>query len=205
LEVERVSAWYSTEPVGCEGRFLNAAARLQCELTPTQLLERMSETEIQFGRQRTGHWMPRPIDLDLIAYRFWRIDHPKLIVPHPYSWCRRFVLDPVCEIAGQMWHPGLGMTFDALRVRLVPRPLLVSWSGDVARDSVTTGEVQDRFGQQIQWVEPRQHHAVRFVHEKIGNRGPFEITVPNDLNESRRIVCETLTAMLDEPFVVDRE
>ena len=203
LEVEQVSAWYSTEPVGCEGRFLNAAARMRCELTPTQLLQRMSEVEAEFGRQRTGHWTPRPIDLDLVAYRLWRVDHPRLKVPHPFCWSRRFVLDPVCEVAGQMLHPGLGVTFDALRARLIPRPLPVSWSGDLARNAVVEGEIQDRFGTLIRWVEPRAHHAVRFVSTEIAARGSFEIAVPDDLNESRRIVRETLTALLDEPFVAN--
>jgi 2-amino-4-hydroxy-6-hydroxymethyldihydropteridine diphosphokinase len=204
LEVEQVSAWYTTEPVGCEGRFLNAAARLQSELTPTQLLQRMSEIETQYGRERTGHWTPRPIDLDLIAYRFWRVDHSRLKVPHPLCWSRRFVLDPVCEVAGQMLHPGLGMTFDALRARLIPRPLPLAWSGDLPRDTVVTGAIHDRFGDQICWVEPQLHHVTRFVPEGIGSRGPFEIAVPADLTESRRIVSETLTALLDKPFVEHR-
>lgn len=203
LEVEQASAWYSTEPVGCEGRFLNAAARLQCELTPGQLLQRMSEIELEFGRQRTGHWTPRPIDLDLVAYRFWRVDHPRLQVPHPLCWSRRFVLDPVCEVAGQMLHPGFEMTFDALRARLIPRPLPVAWSGDLVRDTVVEGEIHARFGTLIRWVEPRAHHVVRFVPVTIASRGPFEVAVPHDLNESRRIVKDTLTALLDEPFVTN--
>lgn len=203
LEVEQVSAWYSTEPVGCEGRFLNAAARLRCELTPGQLLLRMSEVELEFGRQRTGHWTPRPIDLDLVAYRFWKVDHPRLKVPHPLCWSRRFVLDPVCEVAGQLLHPGLGVTFDALRARLIPRPLPVAWSGDLARDAVVEGEIHDRFGSLIRWVEPRTHHVVRFVPVSIAGQGPFEIAVPDELNDSRRIVVDTLTALLDEPFVAD--
>ncbi len=203
LEVEQASAWYSTEPVGCEGRFLNAAARLQCELTPGQLLQRMSEIELEFGRQRTGHWTPRPIDLDLVAYRFWQVDHPRLQVPHPLCWSRRFVLDPVCEVAGQMLHPGLEMTFDALRARLIPRPLPVAWSGDLARDTVVEGEIDARFGTLIRWVEPRAHHVVRFVPATIASRSPFEVAVPHDLNESRRVVNDTLTALLDEPFVTN--
>jgi hypothetical protein len=52
-------------------------------------------------------------------------------------------------------------------------------------------------------VEPRAHHAVRFVSTEIAARGSFEIAVPDDLNESRRIVRETLTALLDEPFVAN--
>lgn len=203
LEVEQVSAWYSTEPVGCEGRFLNAAARLQCEITPGQLLQRMSDVELEFGRQRTGHWTPRPIDLDLVAYHFWRIDHPRLKVPHPLCWSRRFVLDPVCEVAGQLLHPGLGMTFDALRARLIPRPLPVVWSGDLARDAVVDEEIDRRFGSLIRWVEPRAHHVVRFVPVSVVGRGPFEMAVPHELNDSRRIVIDTLTALLDEPFVVN--
>ena len=66
------------------------------------------------------------------------------------------------------------------------------------------GEIHDRFGTLIRWVEPRAHYAVRFVSPEIAARGSFEIAVPDDLSESRRIVSETLTALLDEPFVADK-
>ena len=202
VEVEQVSDWYSTEPVGCEGGFLNAAARLQCELTPSQLLKRMSEIETQLGRLRTGHWTPRPIDLDLILFGQWQIVHPQLKVPHPAAWSRRFVLDPVCAVAGQMIHPGFAMTLEALRARLLTRPLPVSWAGELPRDAVVTGEIQDRFGPQVSWVDPQADHVARIVPMSDSGLRPFDIPVPNDLAEARRIINDMFTAMLDEPFIV---
>jgi len=204
IVVEQVSSWYSTEPVGCEGRFLNAAARLQSEMTPAQLLLRMHEIEALHGRERTGHWTPRPIDLDLVVFGQWKIDHPRLILPHPAAWCRRFVLDPVCEVAGQTVHPSFGVTFEALRARLRSRPLAISWASQHSRDALIGREILDRFGSQICWAESAASSIVRFVPLSGSVCKPSEIALPIDPTEARRIFTETLTAMLDEPFVVAR-
>ncbi len=198
LAVQRTSRWYSTAPVGCEGRFLNAAAVLHSELTPTQLLLRLQEIETGQGRVRTGHWTPRPLDLDIVLFGQWQVDHPRLKLPHRAAWCRRFVLDPACEVANEMVHPGFGVTLGQLRERLLPRPLVVRWNGESPRDLVTEGAVLARFGSQIRWGEPG---IVRFVPRSATPPGPFEVAVPNDVDETRRIVTETLTSLLDEPVV----
>lgn len=203
LAVEQVSSWYSTEPVGCEGRFLNAAARLHSELTPTQLLLRMHEIESLHGRERTGHWTPRPLDLDLVVFGQWKIEHPRLQVPHPAAWCRRFVLDPVCEVAGQTVHPSFRVTFEALRTRLRSRPLAISWANEQLRDAVIEREILNRFGAQICWVESAAFSIVHFAPRSDSEWKPFEVALPSDLSEARRIVHETLTALLDEPLVVN--
>ncbi len=201
LAVERTSRWYSTAPVGCEGRFLNAAALLHSELTPMQLLLRLQEIETAQGRVRTGHWMPRPLDLDIVLFGQWQVDHPRLQLPHPAAWCRRFVLDPACDVAGDVVHPGCGLTLDALRSRLLLRPLLVAWSGELRWESVTEGAVQARFGSQILRADSREPGIVRFVHRISTRHDPFEMALPNHLDEARRIVLETLTSLLDEPVV----
>ena len=201
ITVEQISQWYSTEPVGCEGRFLNAAARLTSELTPTQLLLQMHEIEAQHGRVRTGHWLPRPLDLDIILFGEWQIEHPLLKVPHPAAWCRRFVLDPACEVAGTMLHPGFGQTLEQLRSRLLPRPLAISWSQELPRDTELMEAILARFGSKAHWASTDEPSAVRFVPQSPDRVTPFEVAVPNDLTEAQRTVIDTLTAMLDEPCV----
>ena len=201
LAVQRTSRWYSTAPVGCDGRFLNAAAVLDSELTPTQLLLRLQEIETGQGRVRTGHWTPRPLDLDIVLFGQWQVDHPRLKLPHRAAWYRRFVLDPACEVASEMGHPDFGLTLGQLRERLLPRPLVVSWHGELPRDLVTGGAVQARFGSQIRWAEPGEPAIVRFVPRNGTPPGPFEVAVPNDVEETHRIVTETLTSLLDEPVV----
>jgi 2-amino-4-hydroxy-6-hydroxymethyldihydropteridine diphosphokinase len=199
LSVERSSCWYSTAPIGCEGRFLNAAARLHSELTPTQLLLRLQEIETALGRVRTGHWTPRTLDLDIVLFGRWQIDHPQLKLPHPAAWCRRFVLDPACEVAGDLVHAGSGLTLDELRVRLLRRPLLVAWSGELRGESVTQGAVHARFGSQVRWAGLNEPGIVRFVPRMSTPLDPFEVALPGDRDDARRIVLETLTSLLDEP------
>ena len=199
--VEQISQWYSTEPVGCEGRFLNAAARLTSELTPTQLLLQMHEIEAQHGRVRTGHWLPRPLDLDLILFGEWRIEHPLLKVPHPAAWCRRFVLDPGCEVAGTMTHPSFGLTIGQLRSRLLPRPLAIAWSEGLPRNKALAEAIQARFGSIVRWTSTGESSVVRFVPPSPDRVTPFEVAVPNDSTKAQRTVIDTLTAMLDEPSV----
>lgn len=199
LEVQRTSRWYSTEPVGCDGRFLNAAALLQCELLPTQLMRRLLEIETESGRVRTGHWTPRPLDLDLILFGQWQIADPRLKLPHPAAWCRRFVLDPACEVAGEYVHADFSMTLDQLRDRLLTRPLAVAWEAGLSLEAVTEGPVQSRFGSQVRWAEAGEPAIARFVPPSNIARGQFAVALPSDLHEARRIVIETLTSMLDEP------
>lgn len=202
IVVEQVSRWYSTEPVGCEGRFLNAAARVQSELTPGQLLSRLLDIEARHGRVRTGHWTPRPLDMDLIAFGNWQVDHPRLRVPHPAAWYRRFVLDPVCEVAGSLEHPGLGQTFDALRSRLLVRPLTIFGGESVRRDEELAQSIRHRFGSRVQWADSGERCTAAFVPLAMSSGGRFEIELPDDLAGARRVVLESLTAMLDEPCAV---
>ncbi len=202
IEMVRISRWYSTEPVGCEGRFLNAAALLNSELTPTQLLLRLLEIESMHGRVRTGHWTPRPLDLDLVLFGQWKIDHPQLKLPHPSTWSRRFVLDPACEVAGQLVHASYGQTLHELRNRLLSRPLVVSWGGALRGEQVAGDAIREKFGSLIRWADPLESPVLRFVFENESSSGPFEVRVPHDLDIARRIMIETLTALLDEPEVV---
>ena len=205
LEVLRTSQWYSTEPVGCDGRFLNAAALLQSELPPTQLLRRLLEIETEHGRVRTGHWTPRPLDLDLVLFGQWQIDHPCLKLPHPAAWCRRFVLDPVCEVAGELVHPDFSLTLQQLRDQLLARPLVLAWGAELPLETVTQGAVQSRFGAQVRWTEAGEPAVARFVPQPQAARGQFEVALPNELLEARRIVMETLTSLLDEPQATTTE
>ena len=110
LRVVRVSSFIEREPVGGphQGRFINAAAEVRTMLTPRQLLRMLQETEDRFGRERAVRWGPRTLDLDLLLYDEEVICEPDLEVPHPLMHARRFVLEPLCEIAPDARHPALG-------------------------------------------------------------------------------------------------
>jgi 2-amino-4-hydroxy-6-hydroxymethyldihydropteridine diphosphokinase len=94
--------------------YLNAAAELQTVLGSHALLRGMLEIEREMGRRRRVKWEPRPIDLDLLLYGDQILSSDDLVVPHPLMHERRFVLQPLAEIAPQAVHPVLQMTIAGL-------------------------------------------------------------------------------------------
>jgi hypothetical protein len=83
-------------------------------LPPLDLLHLLQRIERDFGRQRSVHWGPRTLDLDLLLYDEVRLDTPELTLPHPRLAFRRFVLEPAAEIAGDALHPSAGCTLSQL-------------------------------------------------------------------------------------------
>lgn len=201
VQVLRASRWYSTEPVGCAGEFLNAAALLSCDLTPPQLLKTLHEIEAAHGRVRTAHWGPRPLDLDVVLWGTLQYDSPTLVIPHPAAWNRRFVLDPACEIAGELVHPRLEQTLHQLRERLQQRPIQVAWSGLGTWTDFFEHVMFARFIDQIEPASPGRAH-VEFTTTRRTAPRPFEVWVPGNPERARELVALTLTAMLDEPQAV---
>jgi 2-amino-4-hydroxy-6-hydroxymethyldihydropteridine diphosphokinase len=117
IHVTAVSSVRETDPVGLvdQPRFLNAVARIETDLRPPELLDRMLATERELGRRRDGpRFGPRTIDLDLLIYGDEEIDEPGLIVPHPRLAERRFVLEPLHELDPGLVVPGRGRVWDLL-------------------------------------------------------------------------------------------
>jgi 2-amino-4-hydroxy-6-hydroxymethyldihydropteridine diphosphokinase len=111
IELVAVSPFQDTEPVGYleQPRFLNAAAALETELEPRELLDRLLAIERSLGRTREGpRFGPRTIDLDLLLYGEETIDEPGLTVPHPRLHERRFVLEPLFALDPALFVPGRG-------------------------------------------------------------------------------------------------
>ena len=111
IEVVAVSTLRETEPVGVgdQPRFLNGAVGLETSLGVRDLLERLLAIEQRFGRVRVpGEHAPRTLDLDLLLYGDETIAEPGLTVPHPRLHERRFVLEPLAELAPGLAVPGRG-------------------------------------------------------------------------------------------------
>jgi 2-amino-4-hydroxy-6-hydroxymethyldihydropteridine diphosphokinase len=104
-----VSSCYETEPVGYDDQpwFLNLAAGLETRLTPHQLLSFCQSIELAQGRMRPFPNAPRTLDLDILFYGDLILDRPDLVLPHPRLEDRRFVLEPLAEIAPLLRHPVL--------------------------------------------------------------------------------------------------
>jgi 3-oxoacyl-[acyl-carrier protein] reductase len=113
LRVLAVSGYYVTAPVGGpagQPAFVNAAAAVETDDSPDELLALLHRVEDQFGRVRTVKDGPRTLDLDLLLYGSLVVDTPALTVPHPRMHERGFVLVPLAEVAPNAVHPPTGKT-----------------------------------------------------------------------------------------------
>jgi 2-amino-4-hydroxy-6-hydroxymethyldihydropteridine diphosphokinase len=98
--------------------FLNAVAEVHTSLQPRELLDVLLDAEVHLGRVRGEKWSPRTIDLDILLYDDRIIAKPGLQIPHPLMHERRFVLEPLAEIAAGALHPVLQLTARDLLQRL---------------------------------------------------------------------------------------
>ena len=111
-----VSSVYETEPVGMQSRemFYNMAMSIDTEDRPAQLLMKLKQIEKKIGRKHFGHLLDREIDIDILLYHGWSYEDAIVCVPHPELEQRRFVLEPLNEIAPTALHPMLGQTIASL-------------------------------------------------------------------------------------------
>jgi len=121
-EVVAVSSFYETEPVEFTAQpwFLNCAVTLNTDATPKQLLTVIVDIEQQLGRRRAQQKGPRTIDIDILLFGDQIVDDPGLTIPHPALHERRFVLEPLVEIAPGARHPVFKQTIRELRDALPP-------------------------------------------------------------------------------------
>jgi 2-amino-4-hydroxy-6-hydroxymethyldihydropteridine diphosphokinase len=122
-EVVAVSSFFDTEPVGYvdQPSFLNGACLLETSLAPIELLRGLLAIEVEMGRDR-AHGIskgPRVIDLDLLLYEDVTMASAELTLPHPEMAARRFVLEPLAEVAGDWFVPGTKATVTQLLQQLL--------------------------------------------------------------------------------------
>jgi 2-amino-4-hydroxy-6-hydroxymethyldihydropteridine diphosphokinase len=120
--VVAASSFYETEPVESTEQpwFLNFALALETSNTPQQLMTAILRIEEEMGRRRVQKKGPRPIDIDILLFDDIIMDSTNLTIPHPALHQRRFVLEPMAEIASEVLHPGLKKTIRELRDALPP-------------------------------------------------------------------------------------
>ena len=120
--VTAVSSFYETEPVDFLDQpwFLNCVVLLETDLPPQTLLQRLLEIERSLGRERLQPKGPRLIDIDILLFGDKIIHEPGLTIPHPALHQRRFVLEPLAQIAPGVVHPIIKKTAQELLTGLSP-------------------------------------------------------------------------------------
>ncbi len=107
LHILRASSVYESEPVEhlYQPWFLNLVLEAETNLFPKLLLARVQRIEKQLGRKRIVPKGPRTIDIDILFYAESVMETPELVIPHPRLAERRFVLEPLAELAPELRHP----------------------------------------------------------------------------------------------------
>ena len=121
-KVTAVSSFYETEPVELTAQpwFLNCALELETEKMPRQLLAGILQIEKEMGRRRVQKKGPRTLDIDILLFGNSIVKAKGLTIPHPAMHQRRFVLEPLAEIALEVRHPVFKRTVRELKDQLPP-------------------------------------------------------------------------------------
>ncbi len=127
--IEARSSLYETEPWGFQDDtpFINQVVVLRTTLSPQRLLRELKEIEHFLGRERGSRgprYESRVLDIDILFYGERCMETPELTIPHPRMHFRRFTLEPLNELAGDLVHPVLDQRIDQL-LRDCPDPLRV--------------------------------------------------------------------------------
>jgi 2-amino-4-hydroxy-6-hydroxymethyldihydropteridine diphosphokinase len=124
--ITALSSYYETEPVEFTNQpwFLNAVLALETNLTPQNLMHSILQIEREMGRERLQKKGPRTIDIDILLFGDSIISSSEVTIPHPAMHQRRFVLEPMAEIAPEAWHPLLNKTARELLDELPEGPVV---------------------------------------------------------------------------------
>lgn len=132
VRVKAFSSVHTSAPMGVNAgaEYSNAAALAETEHAPQDVLRILHDTEQQLGRERSTRWGPRTLDLDLLFFDDISFHSPQLVLPHPCCWYRRFVLEPLCEIAPNWRHPLLNESAQDLLNACNQQPLRLVVQGN---------------------------------------------------------------------------
>jgi 2-amino-4-hydroxy-6-hydroxymethyldihydropteridine diphosphokinase len=127
--VRRVSSVYETQPadVPDQAWFLNCVVKIETDQEPLELLHTLQAIEQRLGRVRTVPRGPRTVDLDILFFGDTVMETPELTIPHPRLEVRRFVLEPLAEIAPEFRHPVTGRSVTEMLAGLQDSLVVKKW------------------------------------------------------------------------------
>lgn len=125
IRILRASSVYETAPrdMPAQPWFLNQVIEAQSALLPRQLLSRLQRIERDMGRKRTVAKGPRIIDIDIVLFGESVVSMPDLEIPHPRMMERRFVLEPLAELAPELRHPVTQLSARAMLGKVADQPV----------------------------------------------------------------------------------
>ena len=184
IHVLQMSSFHETAPLGnsTSPKYLNAALEVETQFTPEELLQCCQQLETRWGRTRETHWGDRTLDLDLLLYGSSVFTTEKLTIPHDGCWYRRFVLDPVCEIAPDVLHPVKHLSFNELRSRLLLGPPSVALWGPASK----TRKIEELLSHEYPHVKFQsvQFEALEGSHHLWHRSSHFQILLSEELAEA---------------------
>lgn len=204
VEVTAKSSLYETAPMGAASTsaYLNAVLAVETASAPHTLLRQLQACEQRHGRTRHQHWGSRTIDLDLIAYGSEVMSTDDLVLPHPGLWYRRFVLDPLVDVAPDWIHPVREETARELQTRLMQRPLPIVIDGahtEALIKNLKLASIADEITLQL---SSSSEAAIRFcvtgMEGTTGDADPHRVVTLPEQNASE-LTLAVLTAALDAP------
>ncbi len=118
INIIQCSSFYKTEPVGGpkQNWFINCVVKAETSLLPEKLLSCLKKLEVKMGRVQSVKWGARIIDFDILFFGDKIVETPSLKIPHPLNHKRRFVLEPMGEIAPDVVHPVFKKSINELKM-----------------------------------------------------------------------------------------
>lgn len=140
IHLLRQSSIYETEPQDLREQpwFLNLVVEAETSLSPAELLTKIHAIEAQLGRKRVLPKGPRTIDIDILFYDHAVVATPELQIPHPRLAERRFVLEPLAELAPDLRHPVTGRTVGEMLPAVAGQKIRL-WNRSLAANSSLAG------------------------------------------------------------------
>lgn len=207
IQVVATSRRYRTAPVGADAgtAFLNSAVAIETDLEPLVLLDYVQSIENGLGRVRTVHWGPRTLDADLLfAKPACVMTTPRLTLPHPHLWYRRFVLEPLSDIAEEVVVKPYGKTVNELASRWRRSDWRVGVFSSCALPDATVRAVAERFPSRgiIPWTPDQSRPELLAVFGSAAGITPPFLTLPEDSRAAAQSLIDAITAAQDQPIPI---